>query len=120
MPDYEDELDDDDDAMSEAASGAEVVAGAAFAGTAKKTHSCTLSIASDTDDGASVTSSRARNAHCRAFPISGETCVGCALPAKVAAVDDFVRTNCDMMREDALFKMAALVYRQKVVEPAEA
>ena len=119
VPDYEDEL-DDDDAMSEAASGADVVAGAAFGGAAKKAHSCTLSVVSDTDDGASVTSSRARKAHCRAFPISGETCVGCALPAKVVVVDDFVRTNCDKMKEDALFKMAALVYQQKVVEPAEA
>jgi hypothetical protein len=111
--------DEDDDALSEAASGADVVAGAAFGGGAK--NSChTLSIASDTDDGASETSSRARQAHCRAFPIPNETCVGCALPAKVAPVDDFVRANCDKMKEDALFKMAALVYHQKVVEPAEA
>jgi hypothetical protein len=111
--------DEDDDAFSEAASGADVVAGAAFGGGAK--NSCrTLSIASDTDDGASETSSRARQAHCRAFPIPNETCVGCALPAKVGPVDDFVRINCDKMKEDALFKMAALVYYQKVVEPAEA
>ena len=53
--------DEDDDALSEAASGADVVAGAAFGGGAK--NSCrTLSIASDTDDGASETSSRARRA----------------------------------------------------------
>jgi hypothetical protein len=114
-----DEVDEDDDALSEAASGADVVAGAAFGGGAK--NSCrTLSIASDTDDGASETSSRARAAHCRAFPIPNETCVGCALPAKVGPVDEFVRTNCDKMKEDALFKMAALVYLQKVVDPAEA
>lgn len=111
--------DEEDDAISEAASGADVVAGAAFGGGAK--NSCrTLSIASDTDDGASETSSRARAAHCRAFPIPNETCVGCALPAKVGPVDEFVRVNCDKMKEDALFKMAALVYHQKVVEPAEA
>ena len=111
--------DEEDDALSEAASGADVVAGAAFGGGAK--NSCrTLSIASDTDDGASETSSRARAAHCRAFPIPNETCVGCALPAKVGPVDEFVRTNCDKMKEDALFKMAALVYLQKVVDPAEA
>ena len=111
---------DDDDALSEAASGADVVAGAAFGGGGKKNSCHTLSIASDTDDGASVTSSRAREAHCRAFPIPNETCVGCALPAKVGPVDDFVRANCDKMKEDALFKMAALVYLQKVVDPAEA
>ena len=114
-----DEVEEDDDALSEAASGADVVAGAAFGGGAK--NSCrTLSIASDTDDGASETSSRARAAYCRAFPIPNETCVGCALPAKVGPVDEFVRTNCDKMKEDALFKMAALVYLQKVVDPAEA
>ena len=122
--DYDDlEQEDDNDEQSDAGSGADVVAGAAFGGGGDGArNTChTLSIASDTDDGvSSVTSSRAREAHRRAFPISGETCVGCALPAKVGPVDDFVRTHCDKMKEDALFKMAALVYHQKVVEPAEA
>ena len=115
------ENDDEDDNRSEAASGADVCAGAAFGGGGAKRNACrSLSVASDTDDGvSSVTSSRAREAHRRAFPISGETCVGCALPAKVGPVDDFVRTHCDKMREEALFKMAALIYQQKVVEPAE-
>ena len=117
--DEEQTADEEEDAFSEAASGADVVAGAAFGGGAK--NSCrTLSIASDTDDAGSETSSRARQAHCRAFPIPNETCVGCALPAKVGPVDEFVRVNCDKMKEDALFKMAALVYLQKVVDPAEA
>ena len=127
--DYDDleDADDEEDARSEAASGVDVCAGAAFGGGGGgggggQGNNChTLSIASDTDDGvSSVTSSRAREAHRRAFPISGETCVGCALPAKVGPVDEFVRTNCDKMKEEALFKMAALVYHQKVVEPAEA
>ena len=123
--DYDDleGVDDEEDARSEAASGVDVCAGAAFGGGGGgcKNNCHTLSVASDTDDGvSSVTSSRAREAHRRAFPISGETCVGCALPAKVGPVDDFVRANCDKMKEDALFKMAALVYHQKVVEPAEA
>ncbi len=122
--DYDDleDAEDDDDNRSEAASGADVCAGAAFGGGDARRNTCrSLSIASDTDDGvSSVTSSRAREAHRRAFPISGETCVGCALPAKVGPVDDFVRTHCDKMKEDALFKMAGLVYHQQVVEPAEA
>jgi hypothetical protein len=121
--DYDDleNADDEDDNRSEAASGADVCAGAAVGGGAARRNTCrSLSIASDTDDGvSSVTSSRAREAHRRAFPISGETCVGCALPAKVGPVDDFVRTHCDKMREEALFKMAALIYQQQVVEPAE-
>ena len=39
---------------------------------------------------------------------------------EVVAIDDFVRTSCDKMTEHALYKMAALVYRQKVIEPAHA
>ena len=121
--DYDDleNADDEDDNRSEAASGADVCAGAAFGGGGARRNTCrSLSVASDTDDGvSSVTSSRAREAHRRAFPISGETCVGCALPAKVGPVDEFVRTHCDKMREEALFKMAALIYQQQVVEPAE-
>ena len=66
-----------------------------------------------------MTSSQAREAH-RRLPISGVECVGCALPSKVVPVDDFVRSSCDKMQEMALFKMAALVYCQKVAEPAQA
>ena len=80
----------------------------------------TLSVTSDTDDSASVTSSAKRNAHRRAFPVSGVDCVGCALPAKVTPVDDFVRASCDKMQEAALFKMAALIYQEKVAAPARA
>ena len=83
--------------------------------------STALSIAqSDTDDSVSVTSSTARAEQRRAFPLTGITCVGCAMPTKVIAIDDFVRTSCDKMTEHALYKMAALVYKQKVIEPAQA
>jgi len=92
------------------------VAGAAF-GINRTT---ALSVVSDTDDSASVTSETMRDLHRLAFPISGVSCVGCAMPTKVVAVDDFVRTTCDKMTEHALYKMAALVYCQKVVEPARA
>jgi hypothetical protein len=129
LPDYDEDSNDDDG--SEAGSGMDVVAGAAFGGRAgaarkksakKKTKKdcTTMSLASDTDDGISITSSERREAHCRAFPVTGVDCVGCALPAKVTAVDDFVRSSCDKMQEAALFKMAALVYQQKVAEPAMA
>ena len=79
-----------------------------------------LSLISDTDDAASITSSAARAAHKRAFPVSGISCVGCALPAKVVAVDEFVMKNCEKMSEASLFKMAALKYKTNVAEPAEA
>ena len=79
-----------------------------------------LSLVSASDDDASITSSDARAAHKRAFPVSGISCVGCALPAKVAIVDEFVMKNCEKMSESSLFKMAALHYKTKVAEPAEA
>jgi hypothetical protein len=135
--DYEYE-DEDEDAASQAASGVDVVANAAFGGggggaTARKKKKkeavprsarcgdcTTLSVTSDTDESVSVTSSAHRNAYRRAFPVTGVQCVGCALPAKVTPVDDFVRTSCDKMQEAALFKMAALIYQQKVADPARA
>ena len=121
---YDDmEFDDmeDDEVLSDAESGADVMASAAFGGKAQSKNPCrTLSVMSDSEDGASVTSRAARRAHARAFPISGETCVGCALPGKVGPVDDFVSANCHKMKQEALFKLAALLYIQKVVDPAEA
>ena len=127
--DAEEEEDDGDDASG--AGG--LVSGAAFGSASipagkkrpkKKTQhgkdDSRLSVVSDTDDDASVTSTAARAAHKRAFPVSGISCVGCALPAKVVQVDDFVAKNCEKMSESALFKMAALVYKTKVTEPAEA
>ena len=71
------------------------------------------------DDGVSVTSSVVRARHERAFPITGVTCVGCALPAKIQPVTDFITKNMSSMAELALYKMAALVYKTKVAEPAE-
>lgn len=116
---------DDYDNESEAASGADVLAQAAFGGNRKqrkRADACgsALSITSEMEDGVSVSSTNRRDAHCRAFPVSGVECVGCALPSKVTPVDDFVRSSCDKMQEAALFKMAALIYQQRVAEPARA
>ena len=99
---------------------AEQVAQAAFGGGAARYHSTALSVTSDTDDSESVSSAQLREAQRRACPISGVDCVGCVLPAKVAPVDEFVRSSCDKMQQNALYKMAALVYKTKVAEPAEA
>ena len=71
------------------------------------------------DDGASVTSSVVRARHERAFPVTGVTCVGCALPGKIQPVVDFIAKNMSSMSELALYKMAALVYKTKVADPAE-
>ena len=47
-------------------------------------------------------------------------CVACTQPSKVVVVDEFVNKNCDKMAEQELFKMAGLVYEDKVVGPARA
>ena len=51
--------------------------------------------------------------------VSGVTCVGCVLPLRVTPVDDFVCGSADKMTEMALYKMAALVYKTKVADPAD-
>tara|TARA_B110001452_G_scaffold254198_1_gene245543 strand:+ start:7828 stop:8982 length:1155 start_codon:yes stop_codon:yes gene_type:complete len=76
------------------------------------------SAASDSEDAASFTSSAVRRELKVAFPVSGVTCVGCALPHKVALIDEFVKASACRMSETALYKMAALVYMRDIVEPA--
>tara|TARA_Y100000389_G_C17341402_1_gene453520 strand:- start:75 stop:923 length:849 start_codon:yes stop_codon:yes gene_type:complete len=132
----EDEDEDEDDA------GSGILAGAAFgsagsgdgAGKGKKRgrgekkkkgvgnkdgDSCaSCSVESDNESAVSATSSMVKAARKRAFPVPGVNCVGCALPAKVVLIDEFVQKNCDRMQEQALFKMAALMYITKVANPA--
>ena len=95
------------------------MAGAAFGGAANKKRACRPCGSEMSDDGESVTSSVVRARHERAFPVTGVTCVGCALPAKITPVSDFIAKNMSTMSELALYKMAALVYKTKVAEPAE-
>jgi len=114
---YDDDAADDDCDGAESSASADM-AGAAFGGAAvSKARVACPSEASD--DGASDTSSVARRRHERAFPITGVTCVGCALPAKIQPVTDFIAKNMSSMAELALYKMAGLVYKTKVAEPAE-
>jgi len=98
------------------------MAGAAFGGgggAANKKRACRPCASEASDDGASVTSSVVRARHDRAFPVTGVTCVGCVLPAKIQPVADFIAKNMSQMSELALYKMAGLVYKTKVAEPAE-
>jgi hypothetical protein len=98
------------------------MAGAAFGGgvgAANKKRACRPCASEASDDGASVTSSVVRARHERAFPVTGVTCVGCVLPAKIQPVVDFIAKNMSQMSELALYKMAGLVYKTKVAEPAE-
>jgi hypothetical protein len=114
----DDEAERDDDDEEDARSAASLdIAGAAFGGGAKR--ACPPCASEASDDGASVTSSVVRARHERAFPVTGVTCVGCALPAKIQPVTDFIAKNMSTMSELALYKMAALVYKTKVAEPAE-
>jgi hypothetical protein len=99
------------------------MAGAAFGGggggPASKKRACRPCASEASDDGASVTSSVVRARHDRAFPVTGVTCVGCTLPGKIGPVTDFISKNMSQMSELALYKMAGLVYKTKVAEPAE-
>ena len=104
-----------DDQASEVASDADL-AGAAFGG---KRKGCVPCGSEASDDAMSIASSQKRAAHDRAFPVEGVYCVGCTLPAKVVPVVDFIQKNMASMSELALFKMAALVYKTKVADPAE-
>ena len=116
--DDEDDEDDDDDDDGGSAMGSEPdLAGAAFGG--KRKAACLPCGSEVSDDALSVTSTAKRAAHARAFPVSGVHCVGCALPAKVSPVNDFIQKNMASMSELALFKMAAMVYLNKVAEPAQ-
>lgn len=54
----------------------------------------------------------------RLLPIRGETCVGCVCDRSVIdTVDRFVRQNAVCMTETALYKAAALHYRNEIVIP---
>jgi len=114
---YDDDDDDDDDDDGWGSSASLDMAGAAFGGATAKGRAACASEASD--DGVSVSSSVVRRRHERAFPVTGVTCVGCALPAKITPVTDFISKSMSTMSELALYKMAALVYKTKVAEPAE-
>ena len=119
---YDDEGVDseDEDADGAESSASADVAGAAFGGGGgAKKRACRPCASEASDDGVSVTSSVVRRRHERAFPVTGVTCVGCALPAKITPVVDFIAKNMSSMAELALYKMAALVYKTKVAEPAE-
>lgn len=113
-----DDSDDSDDECDAESSASHDVAGAAFGGGRVATARAPCA-SEESDDGASATPSVARRCHERAFPITGVTCVGCALPAKIQPVVEFVSKNMSSMSELALYKMAALVYKTKVAEPAE-
>ena len=109
--------DDDDDEEASVAGSEPDIANAAFGGKRKAApHACGSEVS---DDALSVASADKRAAHSRAFPVSGVHCVGCALPAKIAPVNEFIQKNMASMSELALFKMAAMVYINKVAEPAE-
>ena len=117
---YDDDGDDDDcddDADAES-SVSQDMAGAAFGG-ATATNGAYACPSEVSDDGISVSSSVVRRRHERAFPITGVTCVGCALPSKIQPVTDFIAKNMSSMAELALYKMAALVYKTKVADPVE-
>ena len=77
---------------------------------------------SDAESGAgnSQTSSvRRAKARSSAFPVRGVDCVGCALVTRIAPVERFLADNSSKMAETALWKSAALCYKQQIMEPCE-
>lgn len=76
-------------------------------------------VMSDNESMASQTSSKRRfDAHKKAFPVRGITCVGCTLANRIEPVERFVRDNVGRQSEQALWKFAALTWKREVVEPA--
>ena len=116
--DNENDEDDDDEV------GSDVLAGAAFGGTGaprKRRASVEPSCASsDGEDVCSLASSALQRECEQMSRQSTSGCVGCMQPSKVIMIDDFVNKHCDKMAEQELFKMAGLVYEDKVVGPARA
>ena len=55
-----------------------------------------------------------------AFPCFGIECVGCALNSRLGPVNKFVKENISTVTEEALWKLAALVYKRDVQGPVEA
>jgi len=116
--DNENDEDDDDEV------GSDVLAGAAFGGTgaSRKRRAPTEAscASSDGEDVCSLASSALQRECEQMSRQSTSGCVGCMQPSKVIIIDDFVNKHCDKMAEQELFKMAGLVYEDKVVGPARA
>ena len=73
----------------------------------------------DASDAVSAISSTGmRRLYKQAMPLRGIGCVACNTPGKVSVVDEFVCRNAAKMTSEALYKHAALVYQQRVVEVA--
>jgi len=53
-----------------------------------------------------------------AFPLTGVTCVGCAHPHRIGAINDYIEKNAQKVSKTALFKTAALLYQRDIREPA--
>jgi len=97
-------------------SAVEMMAAAAFGGHVRRT----AHTSDDEESSVSKTSSVRNRATCKAiFPVKGISCVGCALANRIGPVEKFVNMNVNRMAETALWKMAALTWRRKVVEPAK-
>jgi len=121
--DEEDEDDEDNNHDEDDEVGSDVLAGAAFGGTTPRKHRARAEAScasSDGEDVCSLASSALQRECAHESRQSTSGCVGCTQPSKVVVVDDFVNKHCDKMAEHELFKMAALVYEDKVVGPARA
>lgn len=75
---------------------------------------------SEDESVASQTSSKRKfNAHKKAFPVRGSSCVGCNLANRIEPVELFVKRNVGRMTPEALWKLSSLTWQKEVVEPAK-
>lgn len=77
---------------------------------------------SDEDESASVfsTQSARDEARKRIFPVKNISCLGCALPQRMAPIETFVRDNIEKMAPEALWRLAALTWINQVCKPCKA
>lgn len=97
-------------------SAADMMAAAAFGG---RQHQNTGDTSDEESQVSRTSSKRKRDAYKEAFPVRGISCVGCSLTNRIGPVKKFVNAHVGEMREDALWRNAARVWKKEVMEPAQ-
>ena len=75
---------------------------------------------SDAGSRSQTSSVRRRELQERIFPVPGLRCVLCSLAHRIQPVEAFIDENATRLETSALFRFAALVFKEKVKDPLEA
>lgn len=101
--------------MSDAAAIAAAAFGGAEMGAVDQTSDDESSAAGGNEDA----TERRIIAQKRAFPVRGVSCIGCSVDqAMVGKIDEFVKVNMHRLEPTAMWKTAALYWKQNVVDKA--